>query len=113
MEAVTSSSIAALMDRVRVHVDPTLPAIPTGVTHRSRVRVTARSGAAATREIEDPLGSPAHPVPDPVLRHKFVHCAALAIGPLGAEHAFDAWQTLPGHAPYASWLDSLCVTPAS
>lgn len=108
IEAVESPSIAALMDRISVHVDASLPAIPTGVTHRSRVRLVTRNGVGTTREIAEPLGSAARPVPESDLRQKFVRCAAPALGASGGEGAFDAWLTLPGHALFASWLDRLC-----
>lgn len=109
-EAVSARAVVAMMDRVQVHIDATLPAIPTGVTHCSRVRVRSRTGAFTT-EVHDPLGSAARPLPAALLREKFVECASGRLGELRAEKAFEAWTSMSANASFKHWLTSLS-TPA-
>jgi len=106
-EALADPETARLIDRVRVSVDPALPPIPTGVTHRSRVRVNLRDGGNHQREIADPLGSAARPIPAAMLRQKFIQCAAPSLGPERAAHAFDTWEGAPGTAAFSAWLSEL------
>jgi len=105
--AFSDTRVRALIERTTVHVDPTLPRIPTGATHASRVRVGA-GGTSMEKQVDDPLGSAKRPMPDEVLRRKFIRCATRSIGERGAERSFDAWMEAQGHRPLSVWLDTLC-----
>lgn len=111
-EALADSAFAPLFARVRVSVDSTLPRIPTGVTHCTRVRVTARDGRTSQRQVADPLGSAARPIPVAMLREKFIGCASESLGGERAAQAFDAWERAAGSAPFAAWLAMLCAEEA-
>jgi 2-methylcitrate dehydratase PrpD len=89
-EAVANGAVRALLDRVRVHIDTSLPRVATGVTHQSRVRVSWRGGRQAERECAEPRGSAANPCTPQELRAKFLACAAHGIGMVRAERAWDA-----------------------
>jgi 2-methylcitrate dehydratase PrpD len=93
-DAFEAAAVRAMMARVHVHIDNELPRIPTGVTHASRVRITLRDGRAATRQIAEPLGSAARPMPDERLREKFLRCAARKLDATRAAQAFDTWSVL-------------------
>jgi 2-methylcitrate dehydratase PrpD len=107
-EALVDSALVAMLERVRVVVDPTLPRIPTGVTHCSRVRVTLKDGSTRLRQIEDPLGSAARPIALDRLRHKFVRCVTPSLGSERASEAFDSWLAADGETPLAAWITRLC-----
>ncbi len=111
-EALADPEMSRLIDRVRVSVDPSLPPIPTGVTHCSRVRVNLRDGGKRQREIADPLGSPARPIPPSMLRQKFIRCAAASLGAERGAQTFDTWEGAPGTAPFSAWFSELCDAPA-
>lgn len=107
-DALADTELSRLIDRVRVSVDPSLPPIPTGVTHRSRVRVTLRDGVTRQREIAEPLGSPERPVSPSVLRQKFIRCASSSLGGERAARAIDEWEGASGTAKFSAWLSELC-----
>jgi 2-methylcitrate dehydratase PrpD len=109
-EALADPQLLQLQERVRVTIDPGLPAIPTGVTHCSRVRVNLRNSATRERQIADPLGSPVRPIPRAVLRGKFVRCATAHLGAERAADVFDAWEQAPGDAKFSDLLDQLGAT---
>jgi len=105
-EALAAPAVQAMMARVRVQVDASLPRIPTGVTHAARVRVRRRDGRETSLQIADPLGSARRPVPEAVLREKFVRCANHhSLDAAHAAPAFDEAMALPDDAPFARWLD--------
>jgi 2-methylcitrate dehydratase PrpD len=108
-EAFTAPAVRSMLERVHVHVDPSLPRIPTGVTHASRVRVRRGDGREATRQIADPLGSARRPAPESMLREKFVRCAMLSLDAAHAARAFDEAMNLPNDAMFAHWLDLMRV----
>jgi 2-methylcitrate dehydratase PrpD len=105
-DAIEDPETAAMIERTAVHLDATLPAIPTGVTHCTRVRVSTRKGAF-TIEVRDPLGSAARPLPATGLLDKFVDCASGMLGRAQAEQAFDGWNAMAPDAAFASWLETL------
>jgi len=111
-EALADPAFVPLLDRVHVAIDATLPRIPTGVTHCSRVRVTLRDGQTSERQIADPLGSAARPIPRSVLRGKFIRCADALLDEGPAAQAFDAWERAAGSSPIATWLAMLCPAVA-
>jgi len=107
-EALVDRGLVAMLERVRVVVDPTLPRIPTGVTHCARVRVTLADGSTRQRQIGDPLGSAARPIALDRLRRKFVGCATPVLGIERAAEAFDTWIDADGETPLAAWIRRLC-----
>lgn len=109
-DVFSSRPVRDMMARTHVHVDGTLPRIPTGVTHASRVRVTWRDGRTATRQVNDPLGSAARPLPDARLRDKFVRCATRSLGASQAENAFDKWQRASEASSFSDWLRTMRTT---
>jgi len=107
--AFADRNLEGVLGCVGVHVDTGLPRIPTGVTHASRVRVRTRGGQEFVRQVADPFGSSARPLPDAALRKKFVHCAARCISEHAAERAYAGWMQMPDDAPFARLLDFLIV----
>lgn len=111
--ALDNAELMRWIERIRVCIDPSLPRIPTGVTHCSRVRVRLKDGTERHRQVADPLGSPVRPIPTAQLREKFVRCAKGALGVTRAIQSFEAWEGAQGSAPFASWLATLCESTAA
>jgi 2-methylcitrate dehydratase PrpD len=80
---VRDAGVAALVPRVRMVVDPSLP---DGLEKQAWSRVTVRltDGRVLAREPRGASGHPAAPLSDTQLRDKFLGCAA---GVLGRERA--------------------------
>ena len=58
------------------------------------MELTLKDGRTFTREIRDPMGSPARPLSDADLRAKFLSCAAPVLGDARAEAAHEALRHL-------------------
>ena len=87
--AVADEAVAAMMTRTRLHIDANLPRASTGVTHRSRVRVTSKSSGQVERSHCAPRGSAERPCSEEEMRGKFL--AAVAHG-LGPDKALQVWN---------------------
>ena len=76
------------MERVCIHIDPTLPRAATGVTHCTRVQLTSRNGACVQRSHSVPFGSAERPCSKDQLQRKFLDCVAYG---LDAQAALQIW----------------------
>lgn len=106
---VRRPEIAALIAKIRVHIDETLPRCATGVTHMSRIRVTTKSGHDVVRAIADPLGSPARPLPDGAVEGKFIRCASGPLGRAAAEKAFKTLKRTAESGSVRTIVGALCA----
>ena len=94
--AIRDEQVTAMIQRVRVHLDPSLPREPTGVTHQTRVRVTSRSGEQCERVVPLPRGSAAARCTEEELEQKFIACASFSFGPDAATRIWSRINALRG-----------------
>ena len=86
--AVQEPRLQAMMERVCIHIDPTLPRAATGVTHCTRVQLTSRNGARVQRSHSAPFGSAERLCSKDQLQRKFLDCVAYG---LDAQAALQIW----------------------
>ena len=106
-EAVHEPSMLALLRRIRVDTDSTLPRIATGVTHQARVRVSTRRGDQLQREEAVPIGSPELPCSSAQLAAKLRSCVSFGLGSERARRACNAIETLKRSDPLSRILDAV------
>jgi 2-methylcitrate dehydratase PrpD len=102
--AVGEPRVLQMLHKVRTHVDATLPREVTGVTHQSRVRVTARSGEQVECSHAHPRGSPDAPCSAKELREKFLECVGYGFGASCAARTWDALAAVGGEQPAGKLL---------
>lgn len=106
-EAVRDPLVLDALRRVRVHVDRQLPRAATGVTHRSRVRLTMRDGGQAEREVDAPLGSADRPCSAQRLGDKALECVSFVHGAEAAGRIVRALGDVRRSDPLARLLDAV------
>ncbi|TWG53210.1 MmgE/PrpD family protein [Aminobacter sp. J44] len=104
-DKVKAPKVVELMKRIRVHIDPTLPRAPAGVTHCSRIKVTTVEGAVSERFTLQPRGSSLLPLSTEELFEKFALCAEGVLNS-GAKEAFDKLMAMPNKSQLIGVLEA-------
>ncbi|MCS0496915.1 MmgE/PrpD family protein [Ancylobacter sp. MQZ15Z-1] len=107
---VNDPAVRALMARIAMRPDPSLPKTGGGISLASRLRITFTDGRIVERYAEKPSGSRDHRLSRTRLREKFV---ANAGGPLGtaAPALFDTLLGINSLCEAARGFDGLCGRP--
>ncbi len=106
-DAVREPWITSMMQRVRVHIDHTLPRAATGVTHQSRVQLTSRTGQRVELSHSVPIGSADRPCSADQLRHKFLDCVTHGLNESAAKRIWASVDALSDLELTSSLLDAI------
>jgi 2-methylcitrate dehydratase PrpD len=88
--ATQDDGVQHMLDRTRVCVDHDTPRPAVGLADHARVVIEMQGGAVYERFFTHTLGSVQRPIPEPVLREKYVECASPVIGAEAAAASYDA-----------------------